>query len=516
MKAAGIYIRVSTERQNEKASPQAQEDDCREYCVKKGYQVIEVYKDIGRYRAGSKLVEPSGTRADRPALKRLLADCRAGKIQVIVAWREDRLYRSYRPMLDVLDCIEDSDIDIELVKETFDKRLAPVKAWAAKMELDAKHDRFVMGVKGKLSQGKTVFFTPPYGYGKDDTNSFIPDDTEAKWLRNIWQWYADGLAVKEIRERLVVGGASQRREKTNKRLWLPAFIYKLLGCGFYHTGLYLIKWGGETFEVPIPPLVPPDLAEKVLKRRQEYKNYPAGNLKEKALGAGLCYCLGCNSKLQVVHHQTRSKRGKVYHYTHYKCRAIARRFEPSPNCCHQSSIARIDKQLWDKVWAFVSQPTHFEAALQELIASLQAQELDIGNKIETLSSQLDNLILERQRVITFARKGLISDNDLETQLLALSFQENGIKRELAEAQILTGNRAERLIALADSYRAKVISGIEAINALPDSPEAVKKQFYFRREIIRTIVNRVDVLADKSIKVHLNIDFNIPQSPTPEA
>src|SRR5262249_42735551 len=151
---AAIYIRTSTERQGEKVSPQAQEKDCQALCERNGYRVAGIYADTEKYRVGRKMVEPSGTSADRPALKRMLADAYAGKIDVIIAWREDRLYRSYRPMLDVLDCLDKTGIDIELVKETFDKRIAPVKAWAAKMELDAKHDRMMMGTAGRLASGK--------------------------------------------------------------------------------------------------------------------------------------------------------------------------------------------------------------------------------------------------------------------------------------------------------------------------------------------------------------------------
>src|SRR5512135_3596879 len=128
MKRAVIYIRTSSEKQADKVSPQAQVADCRALCERLGYQLVEVFSDTERYRVGKRLVEPSGTRADRPQLRRMLADARAKRFDVIVAWREDRLYRSMRPMLDVLDCIQETGIDIELVKETFDKRMAPVKA----------------------------------------------------------------------------------------------------------------------------------------------------------------------------------------------------------------------------------------------------------------------------------------------------------------------------------------------------------------------------------------------------
>jgi len=46
MKRAAIYVRVSSEKQAEKASPEAQERDCKEYCQSRGYQVVEAYRDI--------------------------------------------------------------------------------------------------------------------------------------------------------------------------------------------------------------------------------------------------------------------------------------------------------------------------------------------------------------------------------------------------------------------------------------------------------------------------------------
>jgi len=95
IKRAAIYIRVSSEKQADRVSPEAQEADCRALAEKQGYIVVAVYRDTTKYRVGKTLVEPSGTRADRPALRAMLSDARMGRFDVILAWREDRLYRGY-------------------------------------------------------------------------------------------------------------------------------------------------------------------------------------------------------------------------------------------------------------------------------------------------------------------------------------------------------------------------------------------------------------------------------------
>ena len=65
-KRAVIYVRTSSEHQGEKSSPAEQEADCRQLAAEKGLVVVSVYRDIEKYRVRTKLVEPSGTRSDRP------------------------------------------------------------------------------------------------------------------------------------------------------------------------------------------------------------------------------------------------------------------------------------------------------------------------------------------------------------------------------------------------------------------------------------------------------------------
>lgn len=63
---AVIYVRTSSETQGEKSSPVEQEVDCLHLAQEKEFSVVRVYRDVERYRVGNKLVDPSGTRSDRP------------------------------------------------------------------------------------------------------------------------------------------------------------------------------------------------------------------------------------------------------------------------------------------------------------------------------------------------------------------------------------------------------------------------------------------------------------------
>jgi len=498
-KRAGIYIRVSSERQADKVSPQAQENDCRGYCESHGYYVVEVYRDIEKYRVGGKLVEPSGTRADRPGLRTMLCDAKSGHFDIIVAWREDRLYRSYRPMLDVLDTLDESGIELELVKETFDKRIAPVKAWAARMELDAKHDRFMMGVAGRFSMGKAGNYPAPYGYYKDENGYFRVNLEEANWIVKLFEWYAQGISIREIRMRFITGGARQRNDNL-KHQWHMVILRRILTADLYWTGSQKIHWDGQIFEIPLEPIINGDLAVKVQERKAKYKYYPAGNTRESYLSAGLVLCSVCDVRCNIVSsHNGKRKDGSPKKYTFYQCSNV-------PNIDHinhftRGSARKIDDQVWAKTWKVISDPDIFELELQKKIDELRAQEINAQETCEKLEQRLDDLAMERQKVITWARKGMINEDDMETQLLALSFQEISLKSELADKRMLEGNRADKLLLVAKAYREQVMVGLENINRQPQTPEQAKKQFDFKRKIVQAIVKQVYIHPDKTVTVH---------------
>jgi len=206
---AAIYIRTSSEAQGEKASPSEQENDCRLLAKEKGLVVIRVYQDIEKYRVKNKLVEPSGLRTDRPGLLAMLKDAANGEFDVILAWREDRLYRGLRSMLLVLEAIELYKISIILAKETFDPKIAPIRAWAAQMELESMQERMTMGVLARLKAGKANTGQDRYGYVRVGENIHILEE-EAEWVRQIFAWYIQKTPLMQIRKQLIAANAPQK------------------------------------------------------------------------------------------------------------------------------------------------------------------------------------------------------------------------------------------------------------------------------------------------------------------
>ncbi len=498
-KRASIYVRVSTERQADKVSPATQEADCRKYCEERGYIVIAVYRDTEKYRVGKRLVEPSGTRGDRPGLRRMLADGAAGMFDVIVAWREDRLYRGVnRAMLDLSELVKDGHVTIELAKEFYDPQTAIVKAWAAGIELQAKHDRMVMGVAGRLAKGKTPITQAPYGYAKQDTR-FVISPAEAEAVRLIWKLYGEYSTIRDIRRQLIAQDAPQRNPK--KYPWHNNVITHLLRHDFYYTGIYHITWDGQTYDLPIPVIIDTDTARRVKERKAKYQAYPAGNFTAQALGAGLIYCQACDIRMMI---QTANSKGHQYLY--YTC-PNHKQGLAFPGCAGRVRIEPSDGQLWDKTWRAITEPDFFDKAIAKRVEKLQAQEQDAKVVCQQLREQLDTLTLERQKIITHWRKGGLRDEDLDYQLAAMSIQESGIRRQLAEQSLLVDNHLDRLLELARLYRERVMAGAALLTMIPQAEAERQAQFEFRRQAVLGVVKRATMACDKSIEVQIEIDLS---------
>jgi DNA invertase Pin-like site-specific DNA recombinase len=89
MKKAGIYVRVSTADQH----VESQLYDLRDLAAKRGFEVVKEYQDCG----------VSGRRTRRPGLDALMADARQDKFAVVLVAAFDRVARSTRHFLQVVD-----------------------------------------------------------------------------------------------------------------------------------------------------------------------------------------------------------------------------------------------------------------------------------------------------------------------------------------------------------------------------------------------------------------------------
>jgi site-specific DNA recombinase len=104
---AAIYCRLSKNRKGKKANVKDQERDCRDFIEAQGWRLVGVYVDDG-ISASDKSEKPRGQ------FLNLMADLRAGVIDVIVASEFTRLYRRPRELEELLDPVDKFNFQVEL------------------------------------------------------------------------------------------------------------------------------------------------------------------------------------------------------------------------------------------------------------------------------------------------------------------------------------------------------------------------------------------------------------------
>jgi len=506
MKRAVIYIRTSSEHQAEKASPEEQEADCRELAEEHGLTVVEVYRDIERYRVGNRLVDPSGTRSDRPGLLAMLRDAAAGQFDTILAWREDRLYRALKVTVLVLEVVEEHKLDILLAHEMFDPVVAPVKAWAAQMELKAMRARMTMGVKARLRQGKANTGQDRYGYERNGEAIEIVEE-EARWVRQIFAWYIERVPILEIRRRLIEAGAPQKGSTVPRKIqWARSSIQAvLMSAQVYASGIKIHTRDGEAFEIPVPRILDIETYHKFLEVREANTTNKARSVKRDYLIRGLIYC-DCNRKWGARSYASRRRNRKgewVKRKTLtglYYCRECHKE-RIHPDCPRTIGHKKADKFVWSKVCEVLSNPELLLIEAQKPIAELQQQAADVQEDQERLQKELDAITMERQWVITQARKGRITDEDMDYQLGTLTLQELNVKKELmALGEVARLNGLDDWEEVAREYLASLRDGLEELNSTPETKEERLELFEMKRKIILALVEKVLIGKDRKLTV----------------
>src|SRR5579863_680193 len=105
MKRAALYMRVSSLDQH----PETQLLDLRQMASQRGYEIVHEYTD-----------RISGAKAKRPGLGELMRDARHSRFDVVLVWASDRIARSVKHYLEVLDELSHLNIEFISFRENID------------------------------------------------------------------------------------------------------------------------------------------------------------------------------------------------------------------------------------------------------------------------------------------------------------------------------------------------------------------------------------------------------------
>jgi site-specific DNA recombinase len=273
-----------------------------------------------------------GATLDRPALKRLLADVQAGRVDTVVVYKVDRLSRSLLDFARMMELFDKQGVGFVSVTQQFSSTqpmgrltLHILLSFAQfEREIIAERTRDKMAAarrKGKWSGG-----APSLGYDLDpQSKRLVVNQVEARQVRAIFALYLEHEALLPVVEELERRGWRSKRWRTRQgqvrggRPFTRASLRALLSNVLYAGQ---VRYRGEVHAGEQPALVDGATWEQTQALLQ--KNGAAigagARLSSGALLAGLLRCGPCGCAMTPAHS---SKRGRRYRY--YVCTQAQKR-----------------------------------------------------------------------------------------------------------------------------------------------------------------------------------------------
>src|SRR6476620_3058190 len=229
-----IYARVSTDQGLEQHfnSLDAQYDASQAYIRSQahaGWTLIRTKYEDGGF---------SGGNTDRPALQRLLADVQAGKIDVIVVYKVDRLTRSLADFAKLVELFDQHNVSFVSVTQQFNTTTSMGRLTLNVLLSFAQFEREVIGerIRDKIAaskkKGMWMGGVPPLGYRVQD-HKLVMIDREVETVRLIFRRYAELGSVRLLKAELEARGIKSK-------LWTSASGRLVGGKPFSRGALYLM------------------------------------------------------------------------------------------------------------------------------------------------------------------------------------------------------------------------------------------------------------------------------------
>ncbi|MCU4764618.1 recombinase family protein [Bacillus cereus] len=327
MQLYGVYVRVSTDRDEQVSSVENQIDICRNWLERNGFIWDEkrVFKDEGI----------SGTLfVDRPAIQLLLQKAKAKEINMVVFKSISRLARDLKDSLEIREVFLAHNVRIISVEEGYDSLKAGKNDMAFELWslFSAQYSRtlsssITAALAVKVRRGEHIGRVP-YGYDRINQKLVINEE-EANVVKRIYDWYNSGWGFKKITNELNRLGIKPK----NKNVWQMTSVQRIVRSPIYKGTFILnqytsVKVGGKKKQIRNPkekwfvfPNHHPAIVDDETWSQVNEKNITDNKTKITAWNEfrNLAKCAVCGSNMVIVQSHFKKKSGDRTEWKYLKC-----------------------------------------------------------------------------------------------------------------------------------------------------------------------------------------------------
>lgn len=302
-----IYTRKSSEEGLDQVfnSLDAQREACEAYASSQrheGWVLLPTRYDDGGLSGGT---------IERPSLQRLLADIRAGKVDLVLVYKVDRLTRSLPDFARIVDVMDEHGASFVSVTQHFNTATSMGRLTLNMLLSFAQFEREVAGerIRDKIAaskrKGMWMGGSVPLGYVVRD-RKLVVDNAEAERVRQVFRTYHELGSVRLLQARLAAEGITS---KSGQRLVHGALFHMLQNRVYRgevaHKGNVYPGEHEAIIDLPLWDAVQTQLAENRVQRAS------GSNADHPSLLAGLAYDGDGQTRLTPTH---AVKAGKRYRY----------------------------------------------------------------------------------------------------------------------------------------------------------------------------------------------------------
>jgi site-specific DNA recombinase len=285
----------------------------------------------------------TGGNMDRPALKRLMADVEAGRIDCVIVYKVDRLSRSLLDFARIMETFEKRQVSFVSVTQQINSATSMGRLMLNVLLSFAQFEREIIGerTRDKIAaarrKGKWAGGHPLLGYDVDPQRfKLAVNEDEAARVRAIFDLYLEHEGLVQVAQELDRRGWVNKRWTTRKgrerggKPFTKTSLHKLLTNVTY---IGKVRYKTEIHNGEQPGLVDPAVWQRV-QALLARNGRSGGSLVRNQFGAllkGLLRCVPCGCAMTPAH--TTRKGSKRYRY--YVCTNAQKR---GWDCCPSKSI----------------------------------------------------------------------------------------------------------------------------------------------------------------------------------
>lgn len=383
---AALYVRVSTQEQaKEGYSVGAQAELLTNYAKAHKWKIYNTYIDDGY----------SGKDMNRPAFQNLVADIKKGRVDIVVVWMFDRISRSQKDMLTIIeDILEPNNCAYVSLCENFDTSTQTGKAMTgffaifAQLEREQIKERMALGREARAKEG---YYTgggnnPPYGYTYKDGILHI-NPYEAMVVKRIYELCLERKAPYTIAKIL-----TQEGYKARYKVWVYQTILKILSSRVYIGEVSFAKKWYEGKHEPIIDIETFEAANKIYNERRKFtKDFYSNAGKASSYFAGYLWCGRCGKKVYKQSNGS-TKDNKPIRINYFKCQGRSHfKYSGFDKPCDLPyyKLEELEEQLLNELRKLAIEPGYFEKVRKA--SNLEDNTKVIKGEIKKVDSQISRL-----------------------------------------------------------------------------------------------------------------------------